>query len=385
MRHILVLTLFFSISFTAFSQVNFIINDFEKAIALSKETGKPIFIDFYTTWCGPCKMLDKVTFQDKRIAKFMNENFVNLKIDCEKDYGIDLSMKYRIRSYPSFGLIDSDNRLYAKDGGYSPDLDLFMNVINSFKEKFESGKYLEGINNNISLDYPDFYKGIYHKTISFDELDYNQIVKYLNENDPKSEVYFAVLSRFYKTEYAKYLDENIDDYIRLFGKTDVQNLSFQNLSWTFEKSVEKKDYSIVSKEIKAHCEKFEDDEDKFHKYYKSNFYKETGDWTSYLNYVSEEIESKSNEAINEVCWDLYESDCPKEKLEQPLKWMAVVVKEEENWAYIDTYAALLYKAEKFLEARNQARKAIEVAKKNGEDASGTEELLKKIEEACRNC
>ncbi len=48
-----------------------------------KEPAKKIFIDVYTTWCGPCKMLDQYTFSDDVLAAYINENFIPVKLDAE--------------------------------------------------------------------------------------------------------------------------------------------------------------------------------------------------------------------------------------------------------------------------------------------------------------
>ncbi len=42
-----------------------------------------VFIDIYTHWCGPCKLLDKKTFHDKKVASFINEHFHPVKMNAE--------------------------------------------------------------------------------------------------------------------------------------------------------------------------------------------------------------------------------------------------------------------------------------------------------------
>ena len=46
--------------------------------ALKKEKRK-VFVDIYTTWCGPCKEMDRTTFKDKEIIKYINDNFYAVK------------------------------------------------------------------------------------------------------------------------------------------------------------------------------------------------------------------------------------------------------------------------------------------------------------------
>lgn len=58
---------------------------FLEAVELSKKLDKKkkIFIDVYTDWCGPCKMLDRNTFSHPVIAKYLNENFIPVKLNAE--------------------------------------------------------------------------------------------------------------------------------------------------------------------------------------------------------------------------------------------------------------------------------------------------------------
>jgi thioredoxin-related protein len=54
-----------------------------EALAAQKENPKKIFMDVYTDWCGPCKLLDKKTFHNKAVAKFVNENYYAVKFNAE--------------------------------------------------------------------------------------------------------------------------------------------------------------------------------------------------------------------------------------------------------------------------------------------------------------
>tara|TARA_B100001057_G_scaffold500179_1_gene613946 strand:- start:462 stop:1043 length:582 start_codon:yes stop_codon:yes gene_type:complete len=62
-------------------QINWInLNELEDALKINK---KNIIIDMYTNWCGPCKLMDRNTFANKYISKFINENYHAVKFNAE--------------------------------------------------------------------------------------------------------------------------------------------------------------------------------------------------------------------------------------------------------------------------------------------------------------
>lgn len=67
---------------------------------------KLIFVDCYTSWCAPCKWMDKNVFIVPAVANFYNENFINAKIEMEKGEGIELRKKYNVQSFPTFLFIN---------------------------------------------------------------------------------------------------------------------------------------------------------------------------------------------------------------------------------------------------------------------------------------
>lgn len=60
-----------------------------EAIAAQKKEPKKIFMDVYTTWCGPCKMLDKNTFSDKEVIEYVNKNYYAVKFNAEGTEKVD--------------------------------------------------------------------------------------------------------------------------------------------------------------------------------------------------------------------------------------------------------------------------------------------------------
>lgn len=91
---------FVLIQFISFAEgINFRTFSYEDAIIASKSEGKPLFIDFYTTWCGPCKVLSSEVFTNKELGDYINDNYISLKIDAEQMP--EIAKKYGVSAYPT--------------------------------------------------------------------------------------------------------------------------------------------------------------------------------------------------------------------------------------------------------------------------------------------
>jgi thioredoxin 1 len=87
----------------------------EKAKKQAKASGKLIFIDVYTTWCGPCKEMARTTFQSDAVGKLFNKKFVNLKLDAENDAdGPMVSKNYSVSAYPTLLFLNAEGKLVKK-------------------------------------------------------------------------------------------------------------------------------------------------------------------------------------------------------------------------------------------------------------------------------
>lgn len=91
----------------------------KKAKLKANKAEKYIFIDAYTDWCGPCKRMAATTFKDAEVAEFFNSEFINLKIEMEKNPdGRDIARQYGVNAYPTLLIIDSDGNLVKKTIGF---------------------------------------------------------------------------------------------------------------------------------------------------------------------------------------------------------------------------------------------------------------------------
>ncbi len=81
----------------------FSVSSLKSAQVLALKTGRVILIDFYTTWCGPCKKLDQITWQNPQVRRWLTRNTISLKMDAEKQTA--LAKRYKINAYPTLLLL----------------------------------------------------------------------------------------------------------------------------------------------------------------------------------------------------------------------------------------------------------------------------------------
>lgn len=82
MRIILLLIVLSTISFTSQAQkINWM--TMNEALAAQEKKPKKIFLDAYTDWCGPCKLMDKETFSNPKVAAYINKHFYAVKFNAE--------------------------------------------------------------------------------------------------------------------------------------------------------------------------------------------------------------------------------------------------------------------------------------------------------------
>ncbi|MCI1266652.1 MAG: thioredoxin domain-containing protein [Saprospiraceae bacterium] len=143
----LLFSLLFMISSKSYAQetksggIEFFHGSFKEALALAEKEGKLIFMDAFTVWCGPCKRMAANTFPDPTVGSFFNANFINMKVDMEKDEGPDLSIKYEVNAYPTLLFIDKTGKLVHKGTGARPPDGLIDLGRDALKKNDRSGDY----------------------------------------------------------------------------------------------------------------------------------------------------------------------------------------------------------------------------------------------------
>jgi thioredoxin-related protein len=102
----------------------------EQIKAKAKAENRGIFIDAFTTWCGPCKAMDKEVYPNDTVGKFFNSQFIAVKLQIDKTDKDDqyvkswyntsefLNKEFRITSYPTLIFLSVDGKIINKEEGY---------------------------------------------------------------------------------------------------------------------------------------------------------------------------------------------------------------------------------------------------------------------------
>jgi thiol:disulfide interchange protein len=97
--------------------INFFQGSWKAVKKKAAETGKPVFVDAYAEWCGPCKMMDRRVFTRKKVGEFYNKHFINYQYDMEKGNGPKFRKKFRVSAYPTLIYFSSDGEVVKRKRG----------------------------------------------------------------------------------------------------------------------------------------------------------------------------------------------------------------------------------------------------------------------------
>ena len=91
---------------------------FDQAAERAATENKVVFVDFFTTWCVPCKQMDATTFQDPEVAEWLAEHTVALKVDAEgNETNEALAKRFGVRALPNYVFISPDGNLMGRIAG----------------------------------------------------------------------------------------------------------------------------------------------------------------------------------------------------------------------------------------------------------------------------
>jgi thioredoxin-related protein len=92
-------------------------SDYSAARKEAAATGTPLLLDFGTESCLWCKKLDATTFRDPKVVKLLNERFIPIKIDAQKEERLTSALK--IEGFPTLILATADGKVIGRYAGYA--------------------------------------------------------------------------------------------------------------------------------------------------------------------------------------------------------------------------------------------------------------------------
>jgi thiol-disulfide isomerase/thioredoxin len=362
-------------------------SDWKTLLEKAKKENKLIFVDCYTTWCGPCKWMAKNVFTNDTVADFFNAKFINAKIDMEKGEGKDIAVKYGIQAYPTFIFVNGDGEQVHRVCG-SNEASYFLadahNALDPEKQVATLTRKFEGNKSNaaVATTYLDALRKGCQETNSALNTYFNT----QKESELTSRSNWTIIYRYVK-DYSSpaflYLEKNKEAYSALYTKDSVEDklngIYFQGLMTAVNKD-DKKGIEELKKKVAASGIK---DADRTIMQADLVYFQKHKDWDKYTATTSTFIEKYGMQnagLLNNTAWFYYENIDDKTQLEKATRWAKLACDQENTYSNNDTYAALLYKLKKKDEAKLVAEKAIEMAKKEGTDYAETEKLLAKINE-----
>lgn len=119
--------------------VRFFEGNWDALLKEAQKQMKPIFVDFYTVWCGPCKMLERYTFSNPEVGAYAEKHYIAYRVDAEKGDGVRLANQYRIRAYPTIVFLDPQGNEIGRHIGFA-DASNFLAILQRYQERYAQSK-----------------------------------------------------------------------------------------------------------------------------------------------------------------------------------------------------------------------------------------------------
>lgn len=376
----------------------------------AKKENKYIFVDVFTTWCGPCKQMDRDVFPKQEVGEFFNTHFINVKVQADTTKKDNEDVKkwyndaqaivktYNIDSYPVYLFFNPQGELVHRINGASPTAAVFISkaelALSGYqKQKWQFTKgekdpnFLSDLLKSAQLmndkELIPLAANAYLKTQK--DLTSAENLKLIAISTQKiTDPGFNVL-RSHPAKANAVLGEGVSEQIIatvVFDELVLPRLRIDG---------RKKDYGggmvAYTGKVNEHVDwneldrilgqQFPDLKDKIIMTAKPMYFQWTKNWSGYTDYISSVKSKIDNPQLDSHANNVFLFSNDKENLKTALAWSAELAtqKEKSNPKYLYTYANLLYKTGNTEEAIKVMNHTMELA---GVEGRFLEEILEKM-------
>ncbi|MDR6405075.1 MULTISPECIES: thioredoxin fold domain-containing protein [Chryseobacterium] len=374
--------------FTLCQGIKFDEGSFANILAKAKKENKLVFIDAYTSWCAPCKLMAKNIFPLQSVGDYYNSNFVNAKIDMEKGEGKTLAKRYAVTSFPTYLFINGDGEVVHRFGSSLSEAEFLQlgkdatdppKQFSLIKKKFEKGEKDPVFLNTAIV--------AFLSTGNSDLAEKAMDQYFKQKSDISEDDVDLIASMIYQKPEGKYFDFFInkkDDILKV-----IKPESYNSYEKTFKtkrivaKSYDKKTNKFSESVFLTEAEKYfgKEKAPQVLLQYKAGAALHDKNYSGYENLMLQILQdpaSFSSAELNTAAWNFFEHVSNPSSLEKALAWARESVRKSEGYDNADTLANLYHKTGDKNNAKIWAEKAIELAKSSNRDYSETEKLLKSL-------
>ena len=377
---ILLFFLFSPFSFIS-DGIHFYEGNWNDLLKKAKSENKIIFIDTYTSWCGPCKKMSKETFTNDTIGEFFNKNFISYKIDIEKGEGPMIKELFGITVVPTLVFLDPDKKVIVKTIGYQSAKNLLAlgkksllanKSIVDFKNEFDKVKFSHA-DSLLEIAFLNLYQGLETKESTAKYFETQSDTSLHSEKNIKANFYLEEDLTCREMTYFLTHQQNFSKY---FSKEAINNKVYRVLRKNVELAIKQGIH------INDFCENFVKFDmplaSELSRVSKVIYYERTQNWEQFAetSLFCFEHNNADMRFANNICWNFYLHVSDTAKLNKAESYLSKNL--NSNPRVYDTYAALLFKNGKTNLAIKAAKEAISISKKKDEDFSESTVLLEKI-------
>jgi len=355
----------------------------------AKKENKFIFVDLFTTWCGPCKYMSASVFPQKKVGDFFNSKFVNAKIQMDKTDKDSEEVKawyeeaerfgkdYKIAAYPTFLIFNPQGELVHRMVGGGDADEFIERSKDALKPETQYYALLKAFNEN-PTDLSLAHRMVRAANTAYDEATVTQaediIISHTKPENLTKEcaAYLVANTRTSRSKAFELLRDNPEKIDALLEKNGAANrvlatVAINEVLGTKIDFNTEPNWEALKTEI---SDKYANiNFDPIFKLMKAQYYVQSRNWSSLTNIVDSYLTSEdlNSNQLNSYAWEIFENSTDAACLDAALKWSKRAVEQDVKSAYLDTYANLLYKKGDKINAIKWQEEALSLATEGEQD------------------